>query len=74
MTAAHACRMKRSALAPTRPSAPQARLVLSAYALRLYPAVTVILAARVLGERLQPSQRVGVTAAIVGVAALAAGS
>lgn len=47
---------------------------LVAVAASTYPVVTVLLAARVLGERLGRSQRVGVTVAIVGIAAIAAGS
>lgn len=39
----------------------------------LYPVVTVILAARVLGERLVPSQRAGVLITLIGVAAIASG-
>ena len=39
----------------------------------LYPVVTVILAARALGERLVPSQRAGVLITLIGVAAIAAG-
>jgi drug/metabolite transporter (DMT)-like permease len=40
----------------------------------LYPAVTVLLAARVLRERLGPSQRAGALVTLIGVAAIAAGS
>jgi drug/metabolite transporter (DMT)-like permease len=40
----------------------------------LYPAVTVILAARVLHERLGRGQRAGVLVALIGIAAIAAGS
>jgi drug/metabolite transporter (DMT)-like permease len=50
------------------------RISLIAVAASLYPAVTVILATRMLGERLGVSQRVAVVAMLVGVAAMAAGS
>jgi drug/metabolite transporter (DMT)-like permease len=39
----------------------------------LYPAVVIALAHLVLGERIRPSQRVGVAAALAGVAMIAAG-
>jgi len=50
------------------------RISLVAVAASLYPAVTVILATRVLGERLGASQRAGVAITIIGIAAIAAGS
>lgn len=50
------------------------RISLIAVSASLYPAVTVILAARLLGERLGRSQRVGVLVMLTGVAAIAAGS
>jgi drug/metabolite transporter (DMT)-like permease len=49
-------------------------LSLVAVAGSLYSAVTVLLARFVLGERLMPVQRVGVLAALTGVALIAAGS
>jgi drug/metabolite transporter (DMT)-like permease len=45
-----------------------------AVAASLYPAVTVILAARVLHERLGRGQRAGVLVALIGIAVIAAGS
>ena len=39
----------------------------------LYPVVVVVLARLVLHERLQPSQKAGVAAALVGVALIAGG-
>ena len=50
------------------------RISLTAVAASLYPAVTVLLAARVLRERFAASQRIGVAAAIVGIAAIPAGN
>ena len=50
------------------------RISLTAVAASLYPAVTVMLAASVLGERLTPTQRVGVAMALIGIVAIAAGS
>ncbi len=50
------------------------RVSLIAVAASLYPAVTVILAARVIHERLGHSQRAGVLVALIGIAAIAAGS
>lgn len=49
-------------------------LPLVSVAASLYSAVAVLLARFILGERLAPSQRVGVVIAIVGVAMIAAGS
>lgn len=49
------------------------RLSLIAVAASLYPAVTVILAARVVHERLGRSQRAGVLMMLIGIAAIAAG-
>jgi drug/metabolite transporter (DMT)-like permease len=50
------------------------RVSLIAVAASLYPAVTVLLAARVLHERLSLGQRIGTAVAIGGIAAIAAGS
>jgi drug/metabolite transporter (DMT)-like permease len=50
------------------------RVSLIAVAASLYPAVTVILAARVLHERLGRSQRAGILVTLVGIGAIAAGS
>jgi drug/metabolite transporter (DMT)-like permease len=47
---------------------------LIAVAASLYPAVIVILAARVLHERLGRGQRAGVLVALIGIATIAAGS
>ncbi|MFI4985497.1 MAG: EamA family transporter [Solirubrobacterales bacterium] len=49
------------------------RVSLIAVAASLYPAVTVILAARVVHERLGHSQRAGVLVTLIGIAAIAAG-
>jgi len=49
------------------------RVSLVAVAASLYPAVTVILASRVVHERLGPSQRGGVALMLIGIAAIAAG-
>jgi drug/metabolite transporter (DMT)-like permease len=50
------------------------RLSVVAVVASLYPAVTVVLAARVLHERLGRGQRAGVLVALIGIAAIAAGS
>jgi drug/metabolite transporter (DMT)-like permease len=50
------------------------RVSVVAVAASLYPAVTVILAARVLHERLGCGQRAGVLVALIGIAVIAAGS
>jgi drug/metabolite transporter (DMT)-like permease len=49
------------------------RVSVIAVAASLYPAVTVILAARVLHERLGRGQRAGVLVALIGIAVIAAG-
>lgn len=54
-------------------AAQSGNLSLIAVAASLYPAVTAILAARVLHERLVRSQRIGVLITLIGVAAIAAG-
>jgi hypothetical protein len=50
------------------------RVSLIAVAASLYPAVTVMLAARVIHERLGHGQRAGVLVALIGIAAIAAGT
>jgi uncharacterized membrane protein len=49
-------------------------ITLSAVGASLYPAVTVLLAAQMLRERLGTSQRIGVLLMLLGVASMAAGS
>jgi drug/metabolite transporter (DMT)-like permease len=50
------------------------RISVAAVAASLYPGVTVMLAAGVVGERLRSVQRLGVAVAVLGIAAIAAGT
>ena len=54
-------------------AATEGLLSLTSIMASLYPVVVVVLAWLVLHERLQPSQKVGVAAALVGVALIAGG-
>ena len=51
----------------------QGLLSIAAVTSSLYPVVTILLAHSILGERIRPVQRVGVVAALLGVALIAAG-